>query len=170
MCLISFIIHGLFQLSFPPPKTFLLTLTLSDLVPGSSNVKRETGYTTVLNALIAAIKASSPRYAALLQLAADKAGWPSPRPHDVRGTSLCTDPLAPSRRKWKPTSWPATATPQAWANRLCRRSYRRWGMHCLRSLASGSGLCHCKLERDPFCPAVPRGTPMGPCHLPAKGP
>jgi hypothetical protein len=38
MCLISFIIHGLFQLSFPPPKTFLLTLTLSGLVPGLSNV------------------------------------------------------------------------------------------------------------------------------------
>jgi CO/xanthine dehydrogenase Mo-binding subunit len=80
MCLISFIIHGLFQLSFPPPKTFLLTLTLSALVPGSSNVKRETGYTTVLNALIAAIKASSPRYAALLQLAADKASWGTPLP------------------------------------------------------------------------------------------
>ena len=78
MCLISFIIHDLFQLSFPPPKTFLLTLTLSALVTGSSNAARTTGYTTVLNVLIAAIKASSPRYAAVLQLTADKAGWGKP--------------------------------------------------------------------------------------------
>jgi hypothetical protein len=54
------------------------------------------------------------------------------------------------RPRWlKPTSCPARATQQGWANRQCRRWHPRWAMRCLPSPASGKGPCLWWCELSP---------------------